>query len=310
MQPEIDFYIGKGGVGKSTISALDAVHFSENSCDTLLVSMDPAHNQRDIFNTRFSEKPKMVVKNLAVKEVDTDYWVGKYLKDTQNSLKRAYGYQSAFNLENYFNVLRLSPGVEEYALLLAFEDVVRNHQDKDVIVFDMAPTAFTLKFLSLPFSTIVWLEELTRLRCRINQKKEIVTRIKFGKKEFEKDKVKQKLAQLTRTHEHLSSYFVSDRTKFNLVMNNDRLSFSEAVRIQNKLALIGIRIASIIVNKCPPHENIDAIKTEFPHQPVRFYPLSLKSLSQLDALYDYVHRNKDSFRPSRTGSPGSVLSQE
>ena len=40
---------GKGGVGKSTTSALTALHQAHLGHDTLLVSMDPAHNQGDIF---------------------------------------------------------------------------------------------------------------------------------------------------------------------------------------------------------------------------------------------------------------------
>ena len=36
--------------------------------------MDPAHNQCDIFEQDFSEKPK-VSETLMVKEVDTDFWI-------------------------------------------------------------------------------------------------------------------------------------------------------------------------------------------------------------------------------------------
>ena len=51
------FFVGKGGVGKSTTSAVVSLNFAENHRNTLLVSMDPAHNQRDIFDRPFSEKP-------------------------------------------------------------------------------------------------------------------------------------------------------------------------------------------------------------------------------------------------------------
>jgi len=68
--PQIYFFIGKGGVGKSTSSALTAVHLAAAGRRTLLVSMDPAHNQRDIFDTPFSEKPRPVADGLSVKEID------------------------------------------------------------------------------------------------------------------------------------------------------------------------------------------------------------------------------------------------
>ena len=182
MEPEVHFFIGKGGVGKSTTSAITSVCYSNRAQNTLLVSMDPAHNQRDIFGMDFSEKSKQVTQKLAVKEVDTDFWIEKYLKETQEHIKKSYTYHSAFNLQNYFNVLQFSPGIEEYALLMAFEDIIHRFEDKDIIVFDMAPTALTLKFLSLPLITLIWLEELLKLRRQIYEKKEIVSKIKIGKK--------------------------------------------------------------------------------------------------------------------------------
>ena len=122
MPPTLHFFIGKGGVGKSTTSALTAVHLACSGRKTLLVSLDPAHNQRDIFRQPFSEKPVPVCQNLAVKEIDVDQWIKRYLKKSTDLIKRAYAYQSAFNIQRYYNVLKLSPGLEEHALLLAFEE--------------------------------------------------------------------------------------------------------------------------------------------------------------------------------------------
>ena len=55
------------GIGLAVAESL-----ANAGCRTLLVSMDPAHNQRDLFETNFSEKPKSVDSQLSVKEVDTD----------------------------------------------------------------------------------------------------------------------------------------------------------------------------------------------------------------------------------------------
>jgi len=295
MKPEIHFFIGKGGVGKSTTSAITAVHLSNASWNTLLVSMDPAHNQRDIFGMDFSEKPRQVSQYLTVKEVETDFWIEKYLKETQNHLKKTYTYHSAFNLQHYFNVLQFSPGLEEYALLLAFEDIVHTFGDKDIIVFDMAPTALTLKFFSLPLITLIWLEELLKLRRQIYEKKEIISKIKLGKKEIEQDRVKEKLGVLIVNYEHLRDHFISDHTKINLVVNVDKLSFSEAVRIKRKLADINIKIDHIVINKLRPMENTDAIIAEFKGRRILSFPLSDKFIVGLQAINDYINSNRQMF---------------
>jgi len=295
MKPELLFYIGKGGVGKSTTSAITAVHLSRNFRDILLVSMDPAHNQRDIFQQDFSEKTRQVNDYLAVKEVNVDYWIEKYLKDTEKTIKRTYSYESAFNLQNYFNVLQFSPGLEEYALLLAFENIIHTFEDKEVIIFDMAPTALSLRFFSLPFITLIWLEELLKLRSQIYAKKEIISKIKIGKREIEQDKVKAKLTILIQEYGHLRDHFKSDATIINLVLNNDKLSFSEAFRIKQKLMDIGINIESVLVNKSKSKAVPDEVRNEFNNQKITLFPFSSKNILGWQAINEYLDENGEIF---------------
>ena len=301
MNPQLLFFIGKGGVGKSTTSAITAVHLARNSHKTLLVSMDPAHNQSDIFQQNFSEKPRQVADHLAIKEVNVDYWIEKYLKETEKTIKQTYSYESAFNLQNYFNVLQFSPGLEEYALLLAFENIIHAVEDKDVIVFDMAPTALTLRFFSLPFITLIWLEELLKLRNQIYAKKEIISKIKVWGKEIEQDKVKAKLEILIHDYEHLRDQFMTDETQINLVMNNDQLSFSEAFRIKKKLMDIGIDIESVLVNKSQSSVVPDEIRDEFSNQKIALFPFSSKNILGYQAINEYIDENGEIFAELQKG---------
>jgi len=288
MTVQLYFFIGKGGVGKSTTSALTALSAAQTGCDTLLVSMDPAHNQRDIFERDFSEKPVQIAGHLTVKEVDTEYWIAKYLKQTQNHIKRTYAYQSAFNLQKYFKVLQFSPGLEEYALLLAFENILQVSKDKDIIIFDMAPTALTLRFFSLPFITLIWLEELLRLRKEIYEKKEIISKIKFGKKEIEQDKIKAELEAMILNFGQLRERFRSETTRIHLVINTDKLSFSEALRIKHKLADVAIPIDTVVVNKSEETEIPVEVAREFNRQKTILFPLSSQKLLGYDALKKYI----------------------
>jgi arsenite-transporting ATPase len=293
IKPELQFFIGKGGVGKSTTSAITSVYLSRNFSDILLVSMDPAHNQRDIFQQDFGEKPRRVANHLVVKEVNVDYWIEKYLKETEKTIKQTYSYESAFNLQNYFNVLQFSPGLEEYALLLAFENIIHTFEDKDIIIFDMAPTALTLRFFSLPFVTLIWLEELLKLREKIYAKKEIISEIKIGRKTIQQDKVKAKLEIMIQQYEHLGDHFKSDATKINLVMNNDKLSFSETFRIKKKLNDIGIHIESVLVNKLNSKAVPDKVRDEFNNQKIALFPLSSESLLGYKAINEYIDENNE-----------------
>ena len=295
MKPKVHFFIGKGGVGKSTTSALTAVHLSTMGCNTLLVSMDPAHNQRDIFDEDFSEKPRHLTQNLQVKEVDTDHWVDKYLKETQILLKRMYAYQSAFNLEDYFKVLQFSPGLEEYALLMAFEDILHSCEDTDVVIFDMAPTALSLRFFSLPSVTLTWLKTLLKLRTSIYEKKEIISKIKFGTLEIEQDKVKGKLESMISRYRHLGSHFHSDQTSIHLVMDDELLSFSESVRIKQKLETLDLRIGCVFVNKVKKHPLPERIEHAFRGRKKVILPYSETALLGIRELSRYLEANGSLF---------------
>ncbi len=230
-----------------------------------------------------------------VKEVDTDFWIEKYLKETTDQIKETYRYESAFNLQNYFNVLQFSPGLEEYALLLAFEDTLQKYGAQDFIVFDMAPTALTLRFFSLPFITLIWLEELLTLRSQIYKKKEIISKIKIAGIEIEQDRVKAKLKSLIGNYENLQQQFLSDTTCVNLVMNNDKLSFSEAFRIRKKLSDISIAIDRIVINKLAQDESTTEIENEFKEQKIGKFRLAPQGLTGYNVLKNYIEANTEAF---------------
>jgi hypothetical protein len=238
--------------------------------------------------------------NLSVKEIDTDYWIQPLPeadpRPDQTNLRLPERFQPAGSFQRAAD---FRPGLEEYALLLAFEHV-GSRIGHEAIVFDMAPTALTPAILLFTGrSRLVWLNELLKLRKSICEKKEIISKIKFGRKEFETDRVKEKLNALIQTHTHLKAHFMSTDTHVNLVVNNDRLSFSEALRIHKRLAGIPIDIARIVVNKIAPEETVDDIAQAFPRQRLSRLPLVPGGILGLPALQSFVAAYPEAF--SETG---------
>ncbi len=284
------FFLGKGGVGKSTSSAITALHLSGEGKRTLLVSLDPAHNQSDIFEKKFSEKNIKINNNLTVKEVDIDFWVKKYLKDIQLQVKQTYSYLTAFNLEGYLDVIKYSPGIEEYALLMAYKNIRNSVREKDYIIFDMPPTALTLKFLSLPQLSLKWLEHLLDLRKKIIEKRKIITKIKFGNKEIERDKILNKLNQQIADYKVIKDIFEnSNKTCLNLVLNTDKLSFSESQLILEYLAKFNIPVKNVFLNKCKPRFDTNAIEKKYAHCGFQKLPESDVPLIGVHALSNYLN---------------------
>lgn len=267
------FFMGKGGVGKSTSAALTAVYFAHQGFNVLLASFDPAHNQSDIFNRAFTDKAILVMPGLKALEFDQEYWMQQYLKGVYDQINRTYSYLTAFNLEKYFQVIKHSPGLEEYAMISAFKKICGDYGDHDFLLFDMAPTALALKFFNLPTLSLVWIENLLALRQDIIKKRELTTRIKFGKKKIETDKVLKKIQTMQADYQALKSIFEREhQTRINLVLNPDQLSFAESKRILKELADIDIRVAQIIYNKMKPDAACLEIDGLFAHIPRIAFP--------------------------------------
>ena len=260
------FIIGKGGVGKSTNSSILATKLAESGKKVVLISIDPAHNLHDIFQKKFGEKPKEVIKNLIIMEADLKVWIKKYLGETEKNFKSIYKYQEAFNLHKYFNTLKYSPGSEEYAVLLLLESIIKKYKNEDFIIMDTPPTALTLKFIALPKVSLLWLNELKKFREIILKKKDIISKIKKnGEKHSVNDPVLIRIEELISRNTKIMNLFQdSKKIKFILVLNPDVLSTSESCDICCELNSMGISVPFIILNKFNKENKVyETIKKEF-----------------------------------------------
>jgi len=289
------FFVGKGGVGKSTASALNALFLAQKGFKVLLVSLDPAHNQSDIFKKQLSYKATEVVPNLSAIEIDQEHWIKQYLKDVQHQIKKTYSYLTAFNLDRYFKVIKHSPGLEEYALILAFKDIRKRFGNRDFLVFDMPPTALALKFFNIPSLSLIWIEHILALREEIIKKRDLITKIKIIKKERETDKTLNKLNEMKNEYLDLKNTFESpSNTHVKLVLNPDKLSFAESLRILNFLKDININLRQVILNKMKKGLSGNNAGNEFADIPRLLFPNSEEPLIGIDRLQEFLIKNNDS----------------
>jgi len=296
--------MGKGGVGKSTSAALNSLFLAQRGFEVLIVSLDPAHNQSDIFEKKLADKPKQVTSHLKAIEIDQDHWIKRYLKDVHEQIRRTYSYLTSFNLEKYFKVIKHSPGLEEYALILAFKEINRKFSKMDFLVFDMAPTALSLKFFNLPTLSLIWINHLLALRKEIIKKRELITKVRLMKKEIETDKVLSRIQESIQEYTTLKELFEDPGlTKINLVLNPDQLSLAESRRIVEGLGAINISLSQVIVNKIQENSSMDHIDREFKGIPLLKAPFSETPLIGLDVLMRFLQANEEKLM----GQPLQVL---
>jgi len=249
------FFLGKGGVGKTTLSSAFALTLARQGKKVLIASLDPAHNLGDVLGLRLDGAAKKVEQNLDALEVDLAYWVDKYLGDSRRQLKANYSYNVTLNLDSFFNILKYSPGTEEYAVLWAIEDVhCRLGPLYDVVVFDTPPTALSMRFLSLPAISGLWVKELSRLRETILEKRQTITKLNPESPVAEScvdkddDKVYGQLKVIGARLRSLEHLFACE-SFLSVIVNPDQLSVDEALRIQDELSKLGMPLAAVCVNK-------------------------------------------------------------
>ncbi len=240
------FFLGKGGVGKTTLAILKALALAGQGKRVRLISLDQAHNLSDYL----PQNPTQFLPDFKFFEPSTERFVKQFVHQQEELLRQNYRYLTALNLEHHFHILKYAPGLEEYGLLLTYLHFLKQEQKADVLIFDMPPTALALKFFALPFVSLLWLENLTKLRHEILAKKEIISRVKFGKKEMETDAVKNNLEQQLHDYQKLTTQFKDlDLCRIVLVTHPDPVALAESTRIAKHLANLQITIHQLWVNR-------------------------------------------------------------
>jgi len=127
-------FMGKGGVGKTTLAAAVAVEMAHRGLPTHLTTTDPAAHLTGTLSS--------AVENLIVSRIDPEVEIERY---RQQVLETKGAQLDAEGLALLEEDLR-SPCTEEIAVFQAFSRIIRE-ADKKFVVIDTAPTGHTLLLL-------------------------------------------------------------------------------------------------------------------------------------------------------------------
>lgn len=143
----IRFFAGKGGTGKTTCAAAEALRLS-GKARTLLVSTDPAHSLGDALAVRLGSAPRVVRGKLFAAEMDADKALARWLSARERGFRAIAARGTYLDDEDIDALFRLSlPGVDELVGLLELKRLARGFEE---VVVDAAPTGHTLRLLEMP----------------------------------------------------------------------------------------------------------------------------------------------------------------
>ncbi|MFX1402213.1 MAG: ArsA family ATPase, partial [Promethearchaeota archaeon] len=154
---------GKGGVGKSSISAATAVKLSELLPDKriLLISFDIAHNLSDIFGTTINSEITPILANLWAIEPDPDSYAEEYTKDLVEKMKTLTKQMPIIGnlpqIEKFINTTFTADSIPLalknamfFQKLLDAEDINTQDIQFDIIVADFPPTGNMVALFEIP----------------------------------------------------------------------------------------------------------------------------------------------------------------
>ena len=143
------FFTGKGGVGKTSISAASAIALADAGKRVLLVSTDAASNLDEMLGISLQNVPVPVpgVPGLACINIDPDVAALAYRQRViaQMGAVASAAEKAAVSEQLSGACTTEIASFDEFSSLLA-----DTHSDFDHIVFDTAPSGHTLRLLSLP----------------------------------------------------------------------------------------------------------------------------------------------------------------
>jgi arsenite/tail-anchored protein-transporting ATPase len=151
-------YSGKGGVGKTSVAAATGVHLAESGKRVLVMSVDPAHSLGDSFDLQTplfhggTSEPREVATRLFIQEVNINHEVQRHWTDIASYITAVLRTTGLSGVEA--DEMAIFPGMEELSAMM-YVNQYRKSGEFDVVILDCAPTAESLRFISLP-STLDW----------------------------------------------------------------------------------------------------------------------------------------------------------
>lgn len=254
-------FAGKGGVGKTSLAAATGVKLAKLNYRTLVMSIDPAHSLADsfdldsnLFHVETSD-PLLISDRLSIFELNIQKEIKRHWQEISayvSSVLRTTGISGVEAEE-----LAILPGMEELSAMMHIKQYQRE-QRYDVIVLDAAPTAESLRFISMP-TTLDWYMKhvFPFQRSLLKAVRPIANRV--APFELPTDSYFVNIRNLFEKLEGVDDLIEDPHTtSVRLITNPEKMVVRETQRAFVYFSLHGLTVDAVIVNRVLPNDVRDA----------------------------------------------------
>ncbi len=316
-------FTGKGGVGKTSVAAATALGIARRGARTLVMSTDPAHSLADAFETEITSEESEIAPRLHGQQVDAQERLEQHWRDIQEFMTEFLSWAGADPVAAE-EIIAL-PGIEE---VFSLTDL-RRHADEgnyDCIVVDCAPTAETLRLLSLPEIARWYIERVFPIERRVVKVvRPVLERV--TSMPMASDRVYKAVERLYTSLDQVGHMLTdASRSSIRIVVNPEKMVIAEARRLFTYLALFGYRVDAVVANRLLPETvedpyfakwkkiqaaHLDTIRESFAPVPVltsRLYEEEMVGRELLSELCDEVYEREDPMAILHADEPMRVRS--
>lgn len=313
---------GKGGVGKTTVAAATALAAADNGYRTLVTSTDPAHSLSDALSQPLGSDPTKIVNNLDGQQIDTQRQLDKYWGSIRRQLMDVLDWGGAGGIEA--EEFLIFPGMDELFALLEVNHHARSGT-YDTIIVDCAPTAETLRLLSLPEVLSWYFDRVLPTERRIMRAaRPILSRI--TDLPLPQDEVFSAAQSVFESIEGVKELMSSSEvTSARLVVNPEKMVIDEARRTYSYLGLFGYGVDGVVVNRVLPDTVtdpyfdrwrsiqkghlavVDEAFADIPRLPLRLFDDEMVGADRLRRMAGELYGDLDPIADFKATSPFKII---
>ncbi len=256
-QPERRYIMfgGKGGLGKTTLSATCAFWLASQGKKVLLFSVDPQASLSDIFQRDiFGKGPVSIMPNLWAEEVDADRRIREYQDEIRKKILDMYGFDRVpEEIDNYISAASAEPAMEESAIFDAVVDIIVQG-DYDYYIYDLVPLGHALYYLSMAKVYDEWINKITKLREDMGHYDQVAATMR-RQETHEEDNILKEL-QYIKTRINASSQILTDkrRTAFFFVLVPEEMILLDTKKAAELFSRFDVPISGYVVNRVLPED--------------------------------------------------------